>query len=82
MNEPRKAFGSVLMPDGIYVFGGVNKNEHLKSCERFLFSKREWEYFSEMIEPRSYFVCIRSLDLTYIYVIGGYNKKKQGDCER
>ena len=82
MNEPRKAFCSVLMPDGIYVFGGIFKNECLKSCERFLFSKGKWEYFSEMIEPRSYFICIRSLDLSYIYVIGGYNKKNKSDCER
>lgn len=34
MNQQRKCFGAVCMPDGIYVFGGNDGCQTLKSVEK------------------------------------------------
>jgi len=34
MNSPRRGFGAICMPDGIYVFGGNDGSQTLKSAEK------------------------------------------------
>ena len=82
MIESRKAHNSVLMADGIYVMGGINGCEYLKSAEKFNFFSKKWEKIPQMKTGRSHSICIRSHDLMYIYLIGGYNKEILNSVER
>jgi len=82
MIQPRKAFGLVLLPDGIYVFGGLNGSEFLKNCEKFNFTNKKWEKINSMSKARSHSICLRSPDLMYVYLIGGYNKDILDSIER
>lgn len=82
MIQPRKAFGVVLLPDGIYVFGGLNGSEFLKSCEKYSFVSNKWEKINSMHKARSHSICLRSPDLMFVYMIGGYNKEILDSVER
>lgn len=82
MIQPRKAFGIVLLPDGIYVYGGLNGSEFLKTCERYSFVNKKWENINSMNKARSHSICLRSPELTYVYLIGGYSKEILDSVER
>lgn len=82
MFDARKAFSAILMADGIYIFGGINGSEYLKSCEKFSFNSNAWSKIPPMNKPRSHFTCLRSPDLMYVYAIGGYNKEIIDSVER
>lgn len=82
MNTPRKAACSVLMPDGIYVLGGYDGNNYLKSCEKYDFNTKKWKNISSMINARSHFSCNMTSDCNYLYVLGGFDGKSLNTIER
>jgi len=82
MIQRRKAFGVVLLPDGFYVFGGLNGSEFLKTCEKYSFVNEKWEKINSMNKARSHSICLRSPDLMFVYIIGGYNKEILDSNER
>jgi N-acetylneuraminic acid mutarotase len=82
MIQKRKACSAVCMPDGIYVFGGYDGCQYLKSVEKYDFQSRKWKYLQDMSNSRCHFACCVSNDLQYIYVIGGYNGKPLNQVER
>ena len=90
MNQTRKNFSAVSMPDGLYVFGGNDGCQYLKSVEKYIFYfkirydyyQKKWKYLQDMNFPRSFFSCVASNDCRYIYAIGGYDGKPLNSLER
>ncbi|XP_068729478.1 kelch-like protein 3 [Montipora capricornis] len=70
MNEARwNAFGAA-MNGKIYIAGGINKNEVLKSCEVYDPSTNEWQVMSNLKVCRqaANMVCVQEA----LYVVGGF----------
>jgi len=82
MLQPRKAFGVVLLADGIYVFGGLNGSELLNTCEKYSFDTEKWKKINSMNKARSHSICLRSPDMIFVYMIGGYNNEILDSVER
>lgn len=82
MNQKRKGCSAICMPDGIYVLGGYDGCQYLKSVEKFDFRTRKWKYVQDMNYSRCLFSSCASHDLQYIYVIGGYNGRPLSYVER
>lgn len=82
MNQARKGFSAVFMPDGIYAIGGYDGCQYLKSVEKYDFSIKKWKYVQDMITAKCNFSCTASNDFQYIYVAGGYDGKPLNTLER
>jgi hypothetical protein len=82
MNQKRKGCSVVCMPDGLYVMGGFDGCQYLKSVEKYDFSAKRWKYIEDMTYPRCLFSCCISSDLQFIYVAGGYDGKPLSSIER
>jgi len=82
MNQQRKGFCAVCMPDGIYVFGGSDGCQTLKSVEKLDFYTHKWKYMCDMNYPKCNFACVPSRDCVSIYAIGGYDNKPLNIIEK
>ena len=70
------------MPDGIYVLGGYDGCQFLKSVEKYDYSTKKWKYIQDMNYPRCFFSSCSSNDFQFIYSIGGYDGKPLSSVER
>jgi len=82
MNIKRKGCAGVIMPDGIYVIGGFDGCQYLKSVEKYDFQSKKWSHIEDLNHPRCLFSCCVSNDFQYIYVAGGYDGKPLNSFER
>jgi influenza virus NS1A-binding protein len=82
LNNNRKGFCAVMMPDGIYVIGGYNGSDYLRSVEKYDFNQKRWKYIGEMNYPKCHFSCVASSDFQYIYTLGGYDGRALSYIER
>ena len=82
MNQKRKGCSVVCMPDGLYVLGGFDGCQYLKSVEKYDLSVRKWKYVQDLNFPRCFSSSVCSLDFQFIYTIGGYDGKPLSSIER
>ena len=57
MNNRRSSFSSCVLNEYIYVMGGIDGHNRLKSAERFSLKDRQWEILADMNEKRSAASC-------------------------
>ena len=72
MNLNRKGSCALYLPNFIYVIGGFDGVQYLKSCEKYEFKSKKWNYIQDMNFQRSFAKAVLNSDLNYIYVFGGY----------
>jgi influenza virus NS1A-binding protein len=82
MNQKRKGCSVVCMPDGLYVLGGYDGCQYLKSVEKFDLSIKKWKYVQDMNYPRCFSSSVNSFDFQYIYTVGGFDGKPLSSVER
>jgi hypothetical protein len=82
MNQNRKGCSAVCMPDGLYVMGGYDGCQYMKSVEKYDFNIRKWKYIEDMNYPRCHFSSVCSSDFQFIYVLGGFDGKPLNTFER
>ena len=72
MKQSRRRFCSVVLNDTIYVLGGMDNKQPLRSCERYDSQLNEWSTVADMNSGRVY--ASAAVINRCIYVAGGGNK--------
>ena len=72
MNLKRKGSCAIFLPDFIYIIGGFDGIQYLKSCEKYEFKSKKWIFINDMKFQRCFCKAVLSNDLNFIYVFGGY----------
>jgi hypothetical protein len=82
MIQSRKNLAALTMPDGIYVFGGFDGSQYLKSVEKYDFLTKKWKLLADMIFPKSMTTCVSSNDCQFIFTLGGFDGKPMNVIEK
>ncbi len=82
MNQKRKGCCVVCMPDGLYIFGGYDGCQYLKSVEKYDIPLKKWKLIHDMNFARCFASAVASSDFQYIYIMGGYDGKPLNTVER
>ena len=82
MNMKRKGSVAICMPEGIYVLGGFDGVQYLKSIEKYDFVSKSWIYLKDMTYSKCYFGASPSADYRFIFTFGGYNGRPLNVVER
>jgi hypothetical protein len=73
MHEERRGVSAIILPDGIYVVGGFNGKEYLKTMLRYDILLNKWFTLPPMIQKRAYHQVTVSPDCRYMFVMGGFD---------
>lgn len=82
MSTARKGAYAVYMPDGIYILGGYDGCNFLKSCEKYCFNTKSWTNLPKMNLSKAFFTAHINSTCQYIYTIGGFDGKPLNIIER
>eukprot|EP00356_Strombidium_inclinatum_P001293 CAMPEP_0170510698 /NCGR_PEP_ID=MMETSP0208-20121228/65905_1 /TAXON_ID=197538 /ORGANISM="Strombidium inclinatum, Strain S3" /LENGTH=242 /DNA_ID=CAMNT_0010794183 /DNA_START=2216 /DNA_END=2947 /DNA_ORIENTATION=- len=81
MNEGRRALAAVALPDGIYVIGGYNGKEYIKSVEKYDVALNEWNHVCDLTSPKCTISAVPSPEFERIFVLGGFNGAQLDEVE-